>query len=307
VKKYTTGIFSALLIILLLPGTAAYSVKKPAAAEKTQSSFTLKIASFNMQIFGKTKLKRPNTLTVLAEIASNFDIIALQEVGSNKSSTSDRKCESIMNTYVNAINKIAGENLYSYIRGNQYAIVYRTDKVKVNDYSLYAGTENFSYTPLIANFQTIHKESNFDFSIITIHTSPKTAEDEIPALKTVIEETQALYSEPDILCLGDFNADGGYYDEGSEEWLSGFDPETYITGIPNSCDTTVADSDNTYDRIQMTMSLSGDYTGESGVFRFGEFYDITGCEGSRTSAGTERAISDHYPVWCEYYTDRDTD
>ena len=305
-KQYKIKIIAALFLIILLPYSSAHSIKNHAAEDKLTNPI-IKIASFNMQIFGRTKLGRPRTLTVLAAIAANFDIIALQEIGSNKSSASEETCIEIMNCYVEKINEIAGEKKYSYICGNQYAIVYRTDKVLVADYALYGGSETFSYTPLIANFKTVNSESNFDFSIITIHTSPKFARDEIPALKTVIEETAELYCEPDVICLGDFNADGNYYDEGNVDSLAGFDTGLYITGIPNSYDTTVADSDNTYDRIQMTESLSTDYTGNSGVFRFREFYDINECEGGRTTAGTEKAISDHYPVWCEYYINQDTD
>jgi len=272
-----------------------------------ENTTILKIGSFNMQIFGNTKLSRPNTLTVLAKIVTNFDIIALQEVGSNNSSSSDATSTAIMDTFVDRINEIVGSDLYSYIRGNQYAIVYRTDKVKVNNYSVYTGTESFAYTPLIANFETIESGSNFDFSLITIHTSPSLAETEIPALKTVMDEVKTLYTEPDVICLGDYNADGSYYTEGSDDWLSGFDITAYITGILNSVDTTVALSSNTYDRIQMTKSLSTDYTGDADVFKFGDVYDLTSCEGTTTTAGTEDAISDHYPVWCEYYTDQDTE
>lgn len=303
-KFYITKIITFLFLLLIIPDSSAYS-KKNTAPNKTQTIPVIKIASFNIQTFGTKKISRPRTLTVLAEIASNFDIIALQEIGSNRSAASEETCNEIMEIYTARINEITGENIYHFIRGDQYAIVYRTDKVKLNDYILYDGEEVFSYPPLIANFETIHPESNFDFSLVTIHTSPKFAEEEIPALKTVIEETQNLYCEPDVICLGDFNADGRYYNEGSDMQLYGFDPETYITGIPNSYDTTVADSDNTYDRIQMTINLSSDYTGGSGVFRFGKVYDITECEGGRTKAGTEKAVSDHYPVWCEYYIDRD--
>lgn len=57
----------------------------------------------------------------------------------------------------------------------------------------------------------------------------------------------------------------------------------------------------------MTIALNTDYTGNSGVFKFGDYYDVSGCEGTATTAGTEEAVSDHYPVWCEYYTDKDTD
>ncbi len=306
-KRYIKKPVLILLLIILIPVSSAWSLKEHTAKPNPVTDTTIKIATFNMQIFGKTKLRRPHTLTVLSEIASNFDIIALQEIGSNRSSASEETCNEILRVFVSRINSIVKDDLYSYICGNQYAIIYRTDKVKVNDYALYSGTESFSYTPLTANFNTIKKGDNFDFTIITVHTSPKLAEEEITSLKTAIDEIRELYSEPDVICLGDFNADGSYYDEGDKEWLSGFDPELYITGIPNSCDTTVALSDNTYDRIQMTMSLKSDFTGESGVFRFGGIYDITECEGGRTTAGTEKSVSDHYPVWCEYYTDRDTD
>lgn len=305
-KFHITKTITVLFLILIIPASSAHS-RKNTPYHKTQTIPAIKIASFNIQTFGTKKINRPRTLTVLAEIASNFDIIALQEIGSNRSAASEETCNKIMEIYVARINEITGENIYSFIRGDQYAIVYRTDKVKLKDYILYDGEETFSYPPLIANFETIHPDSNFDFSLITIHTSPKLAEEEIPALKTVIEETQNLYCEPDVICLGDFNADGKYYYEGGDGSLSGFDPEIYITGIPNFLDTTVADSANTYDRIQMTVNLNSDFTGESGVFRFGEIYDITECEGGRTKAGTEKAVSDHYPVWCEYYVDRDND
>jgi deoxyribonuclease-1-like protein len=298
---------TALVLLILLPISSALSEKIQDHSGRAHKAHTIRIASFNMQIFGSTKLNRPRTLTILAQIASNFDIIALQEIGSNKSTASEESCNEIMQKYTSRINEIAGREIYSYICGDQYAIVYRIDRVKIKDYILYDGIETFSYTPLIARFETVDPDTIFDFSVITIHTSPKLAGEEIPALKTAMKETGELYEEPDVICLGDFNADGDYYDEGDGETLSGFDPELFITGIPNSYDTTVAGSENTYDRIQMTESLSSDYTGHSGVLRFGEVYDVTECEGGRTTTGTERAVSDHYPVWCEFYIDRDED
>lgn len=305
-KRFFIKTFSVLFLVISFTVSPAADKKTEKDSGITKNS-TIRIASFNMQIFGKTKLRRSNTMSVLAGIASNFDIIALQEVGSNRSSASEETCIEIMDTYLAEINEIAGENLYSYICGNQYAIVYRTDRIGLNDYTLYDGDESFSYTPLIANFKTIEEGTNFDFSLITIHTSPNLAEDEIPALKEVIAETEILYKEPDVICLGDFNADGTYYDEGNTDFLSGFDEDLYITGIPNNFDTTIAESENTYDRIQMTASLDSDFTGKSGVFKFENYYDISLCEGTKKTSGTTKSISDHYPVWCMYYTDRDQD
>jgi len=305
-RRFGVKIFTVLFLVIAVSAGSADNKKNTTESEERKHP-VLRIASFNIQIFGRKKAGRPNTLTVLAEIASKFDIIALQEIGSNRSSASDERCIEILDIYVARINEIAGEDLYSYINGNQYAIVYRKDRVRVKDYILYDGVESFAYTPLIADFEMIEKGSNFDFSVITIHTSPELAVDEIPALKTVMKETENLFEESDVLCLGDFNADGSYYNEGSDEWLSGFDPEEYITGIPNHYDTTAADSENTYDRVQMTSGLARDFTGKSGVLRFDEHFDLSGCEGTKNTAGTARAVSDHYPVWCVYYADRDED
>jgi len=231
---------------------------------------------------------------VLASVIARFDIVALQEVGSNYSASSDSTCVSILNTFVARVNELSSPVVYAYVRGNQYAIVYRTDTIRLIRSSLYSGTKKFAYMPMTAYFSAL--AGNFDFAMITIHTSPSVAVTEIPALKTAISEVSALYGEPDVICLGDYNADGAYYAEGKGLSLAGFDG--YITGIPNTADTTVAVSSNTYDRIEMTNSLKSDYTNVWDVLAFLDYYDVASCEGS---------ISDHYPVYCEYYVDRDAD
>jgi len=142
-----------------------------------------------------------------------------------------------------------------------------------------------------------------NFAMLVIHTSPKDAKTEIPSLRTAMSEVAALYFEPDVICIGNFNADGSYYNEGAGTDLDGF--SGYLTVIPNSADTTVATSSNTYDRIQLTQSLASDYANLWGVLRFTETYDVSDCEGTATTAGTELALSDHYPVWAEFYVDRD--
>jgi hypothetical protein len=53
--------------------------------------------------------------------------------------------------------------------------------------------------------------------------------------------------------------------------------------------------------------MASDYTSTWGVIQIGQVYDVTQCEGITTSTGTESAISDHYPVWAEFYADKDTD
>ena len=172
--------------------------------------------------------------------------------------------------------------------------------------ALYNGTNSFTYPPLAAKFSTV--TGNFDFVLLTIHTSPGVAGLEIPRLRLAMEEMSNTYSEPDVICLGDFNADGTYFSPGLVGGdLAGWPQPSYTTVIKNGADTTVSGNDFTYDRIQLSKSLAEDYWGTSGVFRFGKYYDMRICEGAPTQAGTEAALSDHYPVWADFKFDGDTD
>src|SRR3954471_19205238 len=41
---------------------------------------TIKIATFNIQVFGKTKAHRPEVMSQLAAIVREYDVIAIQEI-----------------------------------------------------------------------------------------------------------------------------------------------------------------------------------------------------------------------------------
>ncbi len=266
----------------------------------------VRIGSFNIEIFGTTKASRPNTMTVLASIATNFSIIAIQEVGSN-SDPSDSTCVTVLDAYVARINQLLGGTHYAYVRGHQYAFVYRTAHVSMDGYALYSGTKSFSYPPLAAKFSIPSK--SFDFVLLTIHTSPTSATTEISYLPTAMAEVAVTHSDPDVICLGDFNADGTYYSDGGDAqgWLAGFSPASYTTVIPNGTDTTVSTGNtHTYDRIQLSQTAAQDYTGTWGVLKFSQYYDISQCEGPSIT-GIEDNLSDHYPVWVEFWVNQDTD
>ncbi len=269
------------------------------------SSPNVIIGCYNIQIFGMTKVERPNIMNVLAQIALTYDVLAVEEVGSNDSSASDETCVAVMDAYLARINDLAGAGTYAYVPGNQYAIVYKVSEFSVVSSGLYSGSESFTYTPLTAYLKST--TGNLDFSMLVIHTSPSKAKAEIPALKNAMAEVATLYAEPDVICLGDYNGDGSYYDEGSGLDLAGFPSPTYITAIPNSADTTIVASSNTYDRIELSESMTSDYTGKWGVVDPSKMSDVQTLEGTKTTAGTEEALSDHLPVWCMLYSNQDTD
>jgi len=240
---------------------------------------TIRIGSYNMAMFGLSKEKRPATMEILARIGSSFDLLAMQEVGSNGSSASDETCAEVMDAYLALVNEVSGGEHYAYVRGDQYALLYRKDRLELKSSGPYSGAEAFTYRPLVAYFQV--RGRPLDFAVITVHTRPSLARREIPGLAAAMDEVSASLAEPDVLCLGDFNADGSYYDEAgtsvtaasaamaagggststsssgqSSTWLAGFSPDRFETLIPNGTDTTVASGTScTYDRMEISANL----------------------------------------------------
>jgi hypothetical protein len=47
--------------------------------------------------------------------------------------------------------------------------------------------------------------------------------------------------------------------------------------------------------------MVSDYDLTYGVIHPGQLYDVSVCEGTSTTVGTEADLSDHYPVWAEFY------
>jgi deoxyribonuclease-1-like protein len=114
-------------------------------------------------------------------------------------------------------------------------------------------------------------------------------------LDDVVEYAQSEYpGEQDFIVMGDLNADGSYFDEDSASDMSGTE---YAWIIDNSQDTTTKSTNYTYDRIILTDT--SDYTGDSGVFKFDTEYGLNYDE--------TVAVSDHYPVYAVFWTDRDDD
>ena len=89
----------------------------------------IRIASFNIQVFGEKKLNKPRVRGLLAEIIRGFDIVAIQEI---------RSKQDIMPQFVDAINSTGRH--YDYVVGprlgrtsskEQYAFVYDTASIEV--------------------------------------------------------------------------------------------------------------------------------------------------------------------------------
>lgn len=259
------------------------------------TSTDIKIASFNIQVFGVTKASKPEVMQILAKIISEFDIVAIQEIR-DKSGSAIQELEQMVDDLGVDYDYVIGPRLGRTRMKEQYAFMYRLSTIKEPKTYTYDDTlDQFHREPFIAYFEA--KQGNFCFAVLNIHTDPDEASEEIPALPEVISDAKAHFGEADVIALGDFNADCAYYDE--DFYLVVFPAGEYVWIVDNSADTTVAATECTYDRIVTTDTVFEDYTGEWGVYQFDLVYNLNDEEA--------KDVSDHYPVFATFYVDRDTD
>ncbi len=236
-------------------------------------------------------------MDVLSKIIRNYDIIALEEIRDSTQTALPRLLEAINSAGDLRYDYIVSERLGRTTSKEQYAYVYNKQTVQPIGFPyVYPDlNDQFQREPYISEFKV--KNGNFDFVMITIHTDPDTATQEINDLPAVVEDARSRYQgEGDFIIVGDLNADCNYFNENSESPLRSGE---YSWVINNSVDTTTKSTDCTYDRIIITAPAKADFTGNSGVFRFDTAYNLN----------YEKTIevSDHYPVYATFWNNRDID
>lgn len=320
-KKSSFTMLVVLILLLLLLVGYIYITKNPTALDKipsvtgkqseptvsptgtipaitaTTSDSTIKVAAFNLQVFGTTKADKPEVMEVFSRIIRNYDVIAVEEIR-DSSQTALPKLKDTVN-YIGSpqYDYVVSERLGRTTSKEQYAYLYNTQTIQQigSPYTYPDSNDLFQREPYVSEFKA--KNGNFDFVLITIHTDPDTATQEINDLPAVVEDAKKRFQgEGDYIIMGDLNADCTYFNESGQSPLKSSD---YYWVINNSVDTTTKSTDCTYDRIIITSPARTDFTGDSGVFRFDTAYNLT--------YNATIAVSDHYPVYAEFWSNRDTD
>ena len=253
-----------------------------------------RIATFNIKVFGETKMGKPEVINVLVDTVLQYDLVSVQEIRDLDQTVPYDFLEQINNrsndTWDMLLSERSGQQEDDTYQ-EQYAFYYNTTVFSPINGSLYNDSENdlFQKEPYLGSFELLNASGNtsgFNFTLITIHTKPASAMEEINALHTVVQDYQAQNpQESDIVILGDYNADCSY--ASSEElWSSPMRNSNYTWLVPDSADTTVSSTDCAYDRIVTTGELSGRLVGTWGV---------------DSSSFSTTNVSDHYPVWFDLY------
>ena len=262
------------------------------------ANLSLRIATFNIQVFGESKRSKTEVMDVLAKTARNFDIIAVQEFRDDTETT--------LPIYLGRINSLPGPayaatsspRLGRTSSKENYAFIYNTATVRLVSGSNYTfadppegtATDLFQREPFIARFESAGNAA-FDFALITIHTEPDGTPQELSYLPLALESARSLYGdEADFIMLGDMNADCSYLSAAEAASLA-LRNSSFLWVVPDDADTTVKSTDCAYDRIILAGTAKEHYGGMWGIFRFDEEYSLNQSEAED--------VSDHYPVWVE--------
>lgn len=260
----------------------------PLAPPPARTTGSIRVAAFNIQVFGRSKASKPQVMDVLARIVRNFDIVAIQEI----------RCtdDDLMPNFVELINS-AGRH-YDYVIGprlgrtsskEQYAFVFDLATIEVDRSQLYtvADPDDLLHRePLVGWFRVRGPppEQAFTFSLVDIHTDPDEAKAEVNVLADVYRVVRDDgRREDDVIILGDLNVDDKNL--GRLGQISGM--SWVISGTPTNTKRT-----SQYDNIVFQRQATSEFNGRAGVFDYLREYNL--------SMEEALEVSDHMPVWAEF-------
>jgi hypothetical protein len=249
----------------------------------------IRIASFNIQVFGDAKAKKPYVMATLASIIQNFHIVAIQEIRTQD----DYFIDNFLRTYVNqngrSYDKIVGPRLGRTNSKEQYAYLYDTAAIEVNPRSIFTVNDPddlLHREPLVAQFRVRGPppQQAFTFVLVDIHTDPDETKAELNAMGLVYQAVRrACGGEDDIIVLGDLNVDDRNL--GDLGRLDGVRP--VIRNTPTN-----TRQNAQFDNIIYHQPSTGEYTGRGGVFNFAQQFRLTPDQALE--------VSDHLPIWAEF-------
>ncbi len=269
------------------PSTANASIPAQLASSRRPSDRIL-IATFNIQVFGESKLAKREVMRVITEVVRQFDVVAIQEIRAQS--------DDVMPELVKAINAdgsrysyLVGERLGRTVSTEQYAFVYDTTRIEhePNAFGTMADKNDLLHRePFVARLRarTQSPQNAFTFWLVNTHTDPDEVPEEVAALAEVFQVMQAARpEEDDVILLGDLNASES--ELGPLGQLPGMD--WVVRGATTNTRQTKA-----YDNILFRREATGEYTGRWGVMNLEPTFGLTRDEAL--------SVSDHLPVWAEF-------
>jgi deoxyribonuclease-1-like protein len=253
----------------------------------------IRIASFNIQVFGDKKAQDQDAMATVAAIIQNFNVVAIQEIRTQDDYFLDNFLRNYVNVNGRVYDKVVGPRLGRSNGTEQYAFIYDTTTIQVNRNSVYTINDPddlLHREPMVAMFRTRGPppEQAFTFVLVNIHTDPDETESELNALAQVYQAVRRNSGgEDDIIVLGDLNVDDRNL--GDLGRLDGVRP--LIRGVYTN-----TRQNALYDNFVLHQPSTAEFSGRAGVFNYLPLYK------QPPQQAMERAlkVSDHLPIWAEF-------
>ncbi|TWT74098.1 endonuclease/exonuclease/phosphatase family protein [Allorhodopirellula solitaria] len=263
---------------------------------KSQSS--LRVASFNIQVFGQSKSSKPEVMQQLATLFLLFDVVAVQEIRGDPMVPIERLLEEITRQggryraiHGPPVGRTSQKECYSYFWDQN-----RVDIVPDSDFLVDDRDDRMHRQPMVASFQTrvapVDSRLPFRFTMINVHTDPDevrgdTPENELNVLDDVFQSVRnyeyQTNNEDDFILLGDLNVDV----EGLRELGSMPGMVSLIGDVPTN-----TRQSKCYDHILIDSRVTTEFLHRSGVLSMEHFFGIDQAAAIK--------ISDHNPIWAEF-------
>lgn len=294
----------------------AYGATPPAsplfapAPQATQAP-TIRIASFNIQTFGKSKASKPYVMQALAQVVRGFDVIAIQEIRTQD----DRFIPNFLRDYVNTSGAVydakVSRRLGRTSSTEQYAFIYNTATVMAHPTFCAVvpdPEDRLHREPYAALFRTriVEPYKPFTFTLINTHTDPDEIPEELDALYYVYRQVQrsaiGQATEDDVILLGDLNTkvpSSSPHNPNSQARPIAPSDLGLLAQVPGISPLIRQQATNTrgsrlYDNILIPSLATVEFTGRYGVL------DLRTQLGYQLTEEQALQISDHQPVWGEF-------
>lgn len=255
---------------------------------------TIRIASFNIQVMGQSKIDKPQVMQVLTDVIKRYDVVAVQELRSKEQDVIPRWL-AMINADGSRWDALVGPRLGRTVSKEQYVFLYNQDTVAFvpqSDYTINDPNDLLHREPYVASFQALAPAGvePFTFTLINIHTDPDETDQELDALAEVFHVVrQSNPAEDDVILLGDLNVD--------------YTRLGLLGQIPNIVCTVQGEPTNTrmnksYDNIIFDRTTTTEFSGECGVLNLLSEYQLSEAEALD--------VSDHLPVWATFSVAEDT-
>ena len=172
---------------------------------KNSTPTTLKMLSFNVQVFGTTKMEKKPVVELLVDIFTRYDIGMMMEIRDSTNTSFWQLLDDINQKVIDSGETYSYAGVVSERSGRssskeQYGYIYRTDKVVFQNLWQYQDNSDiFERPPCVATFTDINNSKN-TINYLAIHTSPGDAVGEMNGLVDVYNKFAKEYSEVHYMC-----------------------------------------------------------------------------------------------------------